>query len=117
MKHASLKRYLSLFLALIMVVGIIPANLFHAHATEAENPAVVVEEGGNVVINDSSNVVVSSPTKGVTNENTRVEIDYNYQQYQTDKDGKLIYDETDLIQHYDPLLTLQGLRLIYNKNR
>lgn len=31
--------------------------------------------------------------------------------------GKLIYDETDLIQHYDPLLTLQGLRLIYNKNR
>jgi len=31
--------------------------------------------------------------------------------------GKLIADETDLIQHYDPLLTLQGLRLIYNKNR
>ena len=31
--------------------------------------------------------------------------------------GKLISDETELIQHYDPLLTLQGLRLIYNKNR
>ncbi len=31
--------------------------------------------------------------------------------------GKLISDETDTIQYYDPMLTLQGLRLIYNKNR
>lgn len=31
--------------------------------------------------------------------------------------GKLISDETDMIRHYDPMLTLHGLRLIYNKNR
>ncbi len=114
MKHASLKRYLSLFLALIMVVGIVPANLFHAHATEAENPAVVVEDGGNVVINDSSNVVVSSPTKGVTNENTRVEIDYNYQQYQTDKDGKLIYDQNG---KPIPVTAMNALSFESEKNR
>lgn len=31
--------------------------------------------------------------------------------------GKIIFDETDTIQIYDPDLTLHGLRLIYNKNR
>ena len=31
--------------------------------------------------------------------------------------GKIISDETELIQYYDPTLTLHGLRLIYNKNR
>lgn len=31
--------------------------------------------------------------------------------------GKIIFDGTDTIQHYDPMLTLHGLRLIYNKNR
>ena len=31
--------------------------------------------------------------------------------------GKLIADETKKIQHYDAMLTLQGLRLIYEKNR
>ena len=30
--------------------------------------------------------------------------------------GRLIADETDLIQIYDPALTLEGLRLIYEKN-
>lgn len=30
--------------------------------------------------------------------------------------GRLIADETDLIQIYDPVLTLEGLRLIYEKN-
>ena len=114
MKHASLKRYLSLFLALVLVVGIIPANLFHAHATEAENPAVVVEDGGNVVINDSSNVVVSAPTKGVTNENTRVEIDYNYQQYQTDKDGNLILDQNG---KPIPVTAMNALSFESEKNR
>ena len=114
MKHASLKRFLSLFLALVMVVGIIPTNLFHAHATEAENPAVVVEDGGNVVINDSSNVVVNAPTKGVTNENTRVEIDYNYQQYQTDKDGKLIYDQNG---KPIPVTAMNALSFESEKNR
>ena len=31
--------------------------------------------------------------------------------------GKIIADETDCIDIYDPDLTLTGLRLIYNKNR
>lgn len=31
--------------------------------------------------------------------------------------GRIIYDETDSIDVYDPELTLNGLRLIYNKNR
>ncbi len=30
--------------------------------------------------------------------------------------GRLIADETDMIQVYDPVLTLEGLRLIYEKN-
>lgn len=30
--------------------------------------------------------------------------------------GRLISDETDMIQIYDPVLTLEGLRLIYEKN-
>ena len=114
MKHASLKRILSLFLALIMVVGIIPANMIHAHETVTEEPAVVVEDGGNIVINDSSNVVVNALTKGVTNENTRVEIDYNYQQYQTDKDGNLIYDENG---KPIPVTALNALSFESEKNR
>ena len=114
MKHARLKRFLSLFLALIMVMGIIPANMIHAHETVAEDPAVVVEDGGNIVINDSSNVVVNAPTKGVTNENTRVEIDYNYQQYQTDKDGNLIYDENG---KPIPVTALNALSFESEKNR
>ena len=114
MKHARLKRFLSLFLALIMVMGIIPANMIHAHETVTEDPAVVVEDGGNIVINDSSNVVVNAPTKGVTNENTRVEIDYNYQQYQTDKDGNLIYDENG---KPIPVTALNALSFESEKNR
>ena len=114
MKHARLKRFLSLFLALIMVVGIIPANMIHAHETVTEDPAVVVEDGGNIVVNDSSNVVVNAPTKGVTNENTRVEIDYNYQQYQTDKDGNLIYDENG---KPIPVTALNALSFESEKNR
>ena len=31
--------------------------------------------------------------------------------------GKVISDETDVIDIYDPNLTLQGLRIIYNKNK
>lgn len=31
--------------------------------------------------------------------------------------GKIIADATDLIDVYDPILTLQGLRLIYDKNK
>lgn len=31
--------------------------------------------------------------------------------------GKVVADETDVIDVYDNMLTLQGLRLIYNKNR
>ena len=31
--------------------------------------------------------------------------------------GKIISDETELIQYYDPTLSLHGLRLSYNKNR
>ena len=31
--------------------------------------------------------------------------------------GKLIADETDLIEVYDPDLTLHGLKIIYNKNK
>lgn len=31
--------------------------------------------------------------------------------------GKIISRETDLIEVYDPMLTLHGLRLIYNKNK
>lgn len=31
--------------------------------------------------------------------------------------GKIIADETDSIDIYDPILTLQGLRLVYNKNK
>ena len=31
--------------------------------------------------------------------------------------GRIIYDETECIDVYDPELTLNGLRLIYNKNR
>ena len=31
--------------------------------------------------------------------------------------GKIIADETDAIQIFDDSLTLQGIRLIYNKNR
>ena len=31
--------------------------------------------------------------------------------------GRIISEETDLIQVYDSSLTLEGLRLIYNKNR
>lgn len=31
--------------------------------------------------------------------------------------GKLISDQTDCIDKYDPMLTLEGLRLIYDKNR
>ena len=30
--------------------------------------------------------------------------------------GRLISEETDMIQIYDPALTLEGLRLIYEKN-
>ena len=31
--------------------------------------------------------------------------------------GRIIADETDMIQVYDPMLTLEGLRFIYDKNR
>lgn len=31
--------------------------------------------------------------------------------------GKIIADETDLIDIYDPNLTLNGLRLIYNRHK
>ena len=31
--------------------------------------------------------------------------------------GRLVSDETDLIDVYDPTLTLEGLRLIYLKNK
>lgn len=31
--------------------------------------------------------------------------------------GKIIYEGTDVINHYDPALTLNGLRIIYNKNK
>ena len=31
--------------------------------------------------------------------------------------GRIIADETDAIDVYDSTLTLEGLRLIYNKNR
>ena len=31
--------------------------------------------------------------------------------------GKIIADETDVIQIYDPMLTLKGLRIIYNKSK
>ena len=31
--------------------------------------------------------------------------------------GKIIADETDMIQVYDNRLTLKGLRLIYEKNK
>ena len=31
--------------------------------------------------------------------------------------GKLIYDNTDVIQVYDPNLTLKGLKIIYDKNK
>ena len=31
--------------------------------------------------------------------------------------GRIIADETDMIQVYDPMLTLEGLKFIYDKNR
>ncbi len=31
--------------------------------------------------------------------------------------GRLVADETDMIDVYDPTLTLEGLRIIYNKNK
>lgn len=31
--------------------------------------------------------------------------------------GKVVVDETKYIQHYDPMLTLKGLRMIYEKNQ
>ena len=30
--------------------------------------------------------------------------------------GRIISDETDTIQHYDSALTLEGLRILYEKN-
>ena len=63
MKHATAKRFLSLFLALIMVVGIITANMIHAHETVTEDPAVVVRVNGNAL--DSSDYTVSCDTSAV----------------------------------------------------
>ena len=31
--------------------------------------------------------------------------------------GKIIYPETDVIDYFDPLLTLKGLKIIYDRNR
>ena len=31
--------------------------------------------------------------------------------------GKIIYDETDSIHHYDPNLTLKGLNILYHKQK
>lgn len=67
-KHAFIKRMLSFMLALVMVLGMIPVNTVHVHATETES-------------------------RSVTNEDTYLELDYDKPPYKVDSNGKPVYDE------------------------
>ncbi|MBO5953479.1 MAG: Ig-like domain-containing protein, partial [Oscillospiraceae bacterium] len=79
MKHSFTTRLLSFVLVFVMVLGMIPANATHVHATEHE------DEGSVVAVNSTS--------KGVTNDQTNIEMNYEHPDYLTDDEGNLVYDK------------------------
>ena len=70
-----------ILLALVMVLSLLPAEPFHVHAAETES---------------------AKTTKKVTDEDTRLEIDYDKPFYKVDADGNPVYDKNGQLIYLEP---------------
>ena len=81
-------------------------------------PAIEIRKPKSILAQETISSMQAGLVYGAIGQKIKEECGYdNIKVVATGGLGKIIADETDCIDIYDPDLTLTGLRLIYNKNR